>query len=163
LHNGDSSTPSGNAWISVGNDGYFSGGNVGLALNASGSLTPAIGYIAWSDAQGKFTAGGGATPISWNGQQAYVGAFPTSAGGHWNLAGVENGSYQFWSYERLYENPVDANGSSIANEFGPDLVLALEYEIVHSVPQTAVLESQMNVYRNQDGGQILSFITAVAP
>jgi hypothetical protein len=169
LHQGDSSAVAGTEWVFVGSDGYFSGGNVGSALNNSGSLTPAIGYIGWADAQSKFTSGGGAVPITWNGQQAYVGTFAAGATNFvgsgsttgWNIPGVENGSYQFWSYERMYENTTDLG--TAMDSYGQDIILALEHEIITSLPQTAVLESNMKVYRSQDGGQVAAFTGALPP
>jgi len=35
------------------------------------------------------------------------------------------------------------------------LISAIQYEITHSAITTAVLESQMNVYRNADGGDVV--------
>jgi hypothetical protein len=152
LNQGDSTTPAGTQWVSLGNGGYFTGGNVGLALAAAVSpLPPAIAYIAWSDAQGKFGSSG-AVPITWNGQASYNG---TWGSGSWNLAGLENGSYTFYSYERLYENPSDV-GTAFDN-YGGDLALAIQYEIVHASPQTADLEEHMTTYRASDGADVTHY------
>ena len=70
---------------------------------------------------------------------------------------MENGSYTFWSYERLYASPSDSSSSFIVGTFGPGLIAGLQYEITNSTPLTAVLESQMNVYRNADGGDVLHY------
>lgn len=150
LNNGDSSAPTGNAWVPVLNGGYFTGGNVGVALANSSSVTglsPAIGYIGWSDAQGKFGSSG-AVPIKWDGQN------PGSLGA-WNITGLENGDYTFFSYERLYEKPSD-KGTAFDN-YGQDLVLGLQYEIVNASPQTADIERNMNVYRPSDGADVVSY------
>jgi hypothetical protein len=152
----------GNQWVSVGNNGYFSGGNVGKAIHASSinSAPPAVAYLGFADAGSKLTATGGGTaasegPVNFNGQSSWVGGtFPS---GNWNLNGVENGSYTFWSYERLYASPSDSSSSFIVGTFGPGLIDALQYEIVNTTPLTACLESQMNVYRNSDGGDVLHY------
>ena len=152
----------GTQWLSVGNNGYFSGGNVGKAIHASSvnSAPPAIAYLGLADASSKLTAtGGGAAasegPVAFNGQAPWVGG--TYPSGNWNLSGVENGSYTFWSYERLYASPSDSSSSFIVGTFGPGLIAGLQYEITNSTPLTAVLESQMNVYRNADGGDVLHY------
>ena len=152
LNQGDSTTPAGTQWVSVGNAGYFTGGNVGTALAAAVSpLPPAIGYIGWADAQSKFGSSG-AVPITWNGQVSYIG---TWGSGSWNLTGLENGSYIFYSYERLYENPSDV-GTAFDN-YGGDLALAIQYEIVHATPQTADLEEHMTTYRASDGADVTHY------
>jgi hypothetical protein len=153
----------GKQWISVGNNGYFTGGNVGKAIHNSSlnSAPPALAYLGLPDAISKVTAtgGGNATsegPISFNGQPSWVGGtYPTS--GNWNIAGTENGSYTFWSYERLYASPSDSSSSFIVATFGPGLIAGLHYEITNTVPRTACLESEMNVYRNSDGGDVLHY------
>jgi hypothetical protein len=148
LHNGDSSAPTGSAWVNVGNDGYFTGGNVGLALANGASAPAAIGYIGFSDAQGKFGTSG-AVPIKWQGENP-------GALGAWNITGLENGSYGFFTYERLYENPADV-GTSYDSKYGPDLITAIQYEITHASPQTADIEANMQVYRNADGGDLFTY------
>ncbi len=147
LNNGDSATPTGNQWVEVSDSGYFSGGNVGAALANSAGAGPAIGYIAWADAQSKFGTTG-AVPIKWNGQN------PGSLGA-WNITGLENGSYTFWSYERLYENPADKG--TVYDSYGQALALGLQYEIVHASPQSADIEANMKVYRSNDGADITPF------
>jgi hypothetical protein len=149
LNNGDSSTPTGSQWVNVGNSGYFSGGNVGLALANGASAPPAIGYIGFADAQGKFGSTG-AVPINYMGQTPYIGTYGS---GNWNISGVENGSYCFWSYERLYELGTDV-GTAYDN-YGQDLVVGVQYEITHAATPTAAVEANMNVYRNTDGGDVI--------
>jgi hypothetical protein len=160
----DPSAPptAGNQWLSVGNNGYFSGGNVGKAMHDSSvnAVSPAVAYISWSDAS-KLNGTAGEGPISWIGQSSWVGGtFPTT--GAWNVSGVENGSYTLWTYERFYINPGDVGGF-VATTFSPGLITAVQYEIQHHGAfetglgdlQTAILESEMNVYRNSDGADVL--------
>jgi len=172
LHQGDGNAPSGTTWVALtgdgfstgygpGGDGYFTGGNVGVAL-AAGSTTPAIAYIAFSDAQSKFKTSG-ALPIRWNGEVPYIGTYGS---GNWNIAGLDNGDYQFWSYERLYENSADLgtkSAPSFMDKWGQDLIYGLQNEIITAVPQTAELEANMNVYRNADGGTVYPEVTPAAP
>jgi hypothetical protein len=141
------------AWISVGNNGYFSGGNVEAALDVStsNSLPAAIGYLGLSDANKlahNHTNVSG--PILWKGEWPGVV-------GNWNLSGIENGSYNFWSYERFYYNPAGNADSYDINTFGPGLAIAVQYEIKNASPRTAVLEPEMNVYKGQDGGAIIHY------
>ena len=146
-----SPVPSGssaNQWVAVGDSGYFSGGNVGAAIH-NGSLAgapAAIAYIGWADAQSKLTDTTHEGPITWQGQTP-------GKQGAWNLAGVEVGAYNFWSYERLYH--ADAATSFIVNTFGPGLIEAIQYEIVNTSPRTAILESEMHVVRANDGADPL--------
>jgi hypothetical protein len=150
LNSTDSATPAGTSWVAVGNGGYFTGGNVGLAINNStatnASIPPAIAYIAPSDADSKITIGN-ATTVSIFGQNP--GQLDS-----WNINGIINGSYTFWTYERMYVNPTDV-GTPTATAFAPGLIQALQYEIAKSNPRTAVLESEMNVYRNSDGADVV--------
>jgi hypothetical protein len=140
----------------VTNNGYFTGGNVGTALHSAtvnystGNPLAAIGYLGFPDADSKLNATTGDIALTWNGQN------PGTIGGPWNIAGTENGSYTFWSYERLYVLPAD-DGTFYQNTFAPGLIAALQYEIVNSSPATACVESQMNVYRNADGGDVFHF------
>jgi len=137
--------------------GYSSGGNVAKALARGGvSPTPAyaVGYVAWSDAA---SLSGGALPILYQSENP-TSVYPitttsfTPGTTAWNIAGVENGAYGFWSYEHCYTS---ANSSSFAvNSFGPDLLVALEYEIIHTTPQTADVIANLNVHRNADGGPL---------
>jgi hypothetical protein len=156
----------GTNWLSVGiTNGYFSGGNVGKAIHAASvnGAPAALAYIAWSDAA-KLTGTSNEGPITWNGQVSYVGAtYPEAAGTpQWNVSGVENGSYTFWTYERMYVADAD-QGTFYDGTFAPGLIDAVQYEITHTagvlVPdnQTAVLESQMNVYRANDGSDVVHF------
>ena len=140
----------GNQWLSVGTNGYFSGGNVGKAIHAASvnGAPAAIAYISFSDAA-KLTGTSNEAAITWNGQSP-------GALGAWNIAGVENGSYTFWGYEHLYVAPGDIN-TFYDNTFSPGLIDAVQYEIVHTSPQTATLESLMNVYRNSDGADVVHF------
>jgi hypothetical protein len=188
LDSSDSSSPPGYAatattglsWISVQHKGvintdgggYFTGGNVGKAIDAStvsgasSSLAGAIAYIAPSDSA-KLIYGTSEGPIAFNGQVPWVGGtFPCT--GHFNTNGVMAGAYTFWTYERLYT--LDSSTSFQVNCFGPALITAIQYEITHlsgwgkfynpncsatpNYSPTAVLESQMNVYRNADGGDV---------
>jgi hypothetical protein len=72
----------------------------------------------------------------------------------WNIAGLENGSYYFWSYEHLYVSPNVGSGSPIVPSFAPDLINAIEHEIVTTTPQTADVIGKMNVNKLNDGGDI---------
>jgi hypothetical protein len=153
----------GNQWVGVGNNGYYSGGNVGKAIHAASvnGVPAAVGYIAFSDSS-KLT---GTTtnyegPINWMGQSAWIGGtFPNSGG--WNTNGIINGSYNLWTYERMYLSPGDS-GNTLVTQFGQALISAIQYEIIHTPTTfgaannqpTAILESQMNVYRNGDGGDV---------
>ncbi len=139
---------SANKWVSVGDSGYFSGGNVGAAIhNGSVAGAPAaLAYIGWADAQSKLTDTTHEGPITWQGQNP-------GKQGAWNLAGVEYGGYNFWSYERLYQSP--GTTAFISGTFGPGLILAIQYEIVNASTRTAILESEMHVTRFVDGGDPL--------
>jgi hypothetical protein len=100
----------------------------------------------------------GAIPINYEGVSPFVGT-PWTATTPWNLAGIENGSYTFWSYEHLYESTKVSGTSFISANFGPDLLNAVEYEIVN--PQAGTIQSadlikNMNVHRNADGGDVLA-------
>jgi hypothetical protein len=147
----------GTNWVAVGDDGYASGGNIAKALSASPS-TPAtnaaaIGYVSWSDAQGSLTSGG---PIFFEGvNPTTVNSGWVNGTTVWNTNAVENGAYQYWSYEHLYENPAVASGSTIDN-FANDLVNGVLQEI-HNVAslQTAFWESELHVHRGSDGGPIV--------
>jgi hypothetical protein len=162
----DSSAPptSGATWVSVAapiggyanGDGYFSGGNVGLAIEASSTmgLGAAIAYISWSDAS-KLTGYGGEGPISWDGVNPWTGgAYPNANGtNYWNTTALVDGDYQFWGYEHLYVNHSDDN-TWYDTTFGPGLVDAIQYELTNTVKRVAVLEKEMQVYRNADGGPV---------
>jgi hypothetical protein len=163
----DTASPpsSGSTWLSVGTNGYFSGGNLEKAIQGStaGGAPAAIGILAFSDAN-KLTGLSNEAPINWNGQVSYSGGtFPQPAGDtQWNITGVENGSYTFWTYEHLYVS--DADQSTWYDQtFAPGLIDAIQYEITHTagvaVPanQTSVLESQMNVYRANDGSDVVHY------
>jgi len=146
----------------TGTNGYFSGGNVGVALDYSSVnstvdptmsyVAPVIGYISFSDAQSKLASStthllkDGNGVFTWNGQNPGVP-------GNWNITGVENGTYTFWSYEHLYTHPDEPE--YITTTFANTLIQALQYAIVHTSPRTACLISEMNVYRGGDGGDVL--------
>jgi hypothetical protein len=161
----DSATPAGNQWVALPTtfpgDGYFTGGNVGTAIaNSSGTgAGPALAYIGWADAQGKLGTGKGAM-INWIGQSPLSSAAATLGTGSaiFNTNGVVNGSYTFWSYERCYVDDADVAGNTfVYTTFGPGLLQAIQYEIVHTNPRTANVESEMNVYRNADGGDVFHY------
>lgn len=153
----------GNQWAYVTNNGYYSGGNVGKAIHdASLNGAPAaVAYIAFSDSKnltGTTTNYEG--PVNWLGQSAWIGGtFPNSGG--WNTNGIINGSYNLWTYERMYILPAD-EGNTFDTQFAQALIGAIQYEIVHTPTTfgtanhqpTAILESEMNVYRNGDGGDV---------
>jgi hypothetical protein len=133
--------------------GYSSGGSVAKALNVSGAGY-GVGYVAFSDAGSLLN---GALPINFEGVSPFVGSSWTANVTAWNFGGIENGSYYFWSYEHLYESSLISSPSFINNEFGPDLINALEYEIVHPQSgqiQTADLIGNLNVHKNNDGGDV---------
>jgi hypothetical protein len=139
---------------SVGNNGYSSGGNVAKALSVLGAGN-AIGYVAFSDAA---NLKNGALPINYEGTSPFVGTSWIPNSTPWNLAGIENGSYTFWSYEHLYESPKLSTTSFISDSLGPDLVNALEYEILHPAAgavQSADVIGNLNVHRNSDGTDVL--------
>ncbi len=142
----------GSIWLPVGTNGYFSGGNVAKAIEYSsqtGTLAPAaIGYVGWADAE-KLTGANGDGPIKWNGQNP--GTLTA-----WNISGVENGSYTLWDYERLYV--ADSDQSTFVDEtFAPGLIAAVQYEIKKVVNRTACCESEMNVYRASDAGDVVHY------
>jgi hypothetical protein len=153
----------GNQWVAVTNNGYYSGGNVGKAIHAASvnGAPPAVAYIAFSDSSkltGTLTNFEG--PINWQGQTPWVGGtFPNFGG--WNTNAIINGSYNLWTYERLYILPGDV-GNTFDNEFAQALLSAVQYEITNTPTTygaankqpTALLESQMNVYRTGDGGDV---------
>ncbi len=147
--------PTSGSWVSVGNNGYASGGNVVKALNVAGSGN-AVGYVGMADAA---SLKGGAIPINYEGVSPFVGSAWFGNSTPWNLAGIENGSYTFWSYEHLYESTKVGSTSFINANFGPDLINALEYEITHPAAgtvQSADLIKNMNVHRNADGADVLA-------
>lgn len=143
------------AFQNVGNNGYSSGGNVAKALGVKGAGC-AIGYVAFSDAA---SLANGALPVNFEGASPFVGTTWTPNSTPWNFAGVENGAYDFWSYEHLYESTKVGSTSSINANFGPDLINALEYEITHpavGAVQSADLIKNLNVHRNSDGTDVLA-------
>jgi hypothetical protein len=147
--------PASGTWQSVGNNGYSSGGNVAKALDVVGA-GDAIGYVAFSDAA---SLKNGALPITYQGVSPFIGSTWTPNVSAWNLTGIENGSYTFWSYEHLYESTKVSGTSFINANFGPDLINALEYEIVNpasGVVQSADLIGHLNVHRNADGTDVLA-------
>jgi hypothetical protein len=141
-----------NQWLPVTTNGYFSGGNVAKAIEGSsqtGHLAPpAIGYVGFADA-GKLTGANGDGPIKWNGQNPGVL-------GAWNIAGVENGSYTLWDYERLYVADGD-QGTFVDGTFAPGLIAAIQYEIKKASVRTACCESEMQVYRASDAGDVVHY------
>jgi hypothetical protein len=146
--------PASGTWQNVENNGYASGGNVVKALSLTGS-GDAISYAGMADAA---SLKNGAIPINYEGVSPFVGTLWTATT-PWNLAGIENGSYTFWSYEHLYESTKVSGTSFISANFGPDLLNAVEYEIVN--PQAGTIQSadlikNMNVHRNADGGDVLA-------
>jgi hypothetical protein len=87
----------------------------------------------------------------------------------YNINAVINGTYPFWTYEHFYENSDVTSGSYVDTDAGPGLANALWYEIyiqgsLHSstggglvFPQTAIIESDMDVLRSSDGGAMIPF------
>ncbi|MGP8198395.1 MAG: hypothetical protein ACLQU4_02700 [Limisphaerales bacterium] len=150
----DSASPPnpGNQWLPVTTNGYFTGGNVAKAIEYSsvtGSEAPAaIGYVGFADAD-KLTGQNGDGAIKWNGQ--YPGVVNS-----WNIAGVENGSYTLWDYERLYVADSD-QGTFVDQTFAPGLIAAVQYEIKKASPRTACCESEMQVYRASDAGDVVHY------
>ena len=101
----------------------------------------------------------GALPISYQGVSPFIGSVWTANSSPWNFAGIENGSYTFWTYEHLYESTKVSSTSFINANFGPDLINALEYEIANPASgtvQSADLIKNLNVHRNADGGDVLA-------
>ncbi|MGA3179362.1 MAG: hypothetical protein ABSF38_03355 [Verrucomicrobiota bacterium] len=135
-------------WDNVGNGGYSSGGSVVSAISTSTAL-PAVGYASWSDSD---SLKNGANVITFEGQT------PGTVGGPWNFIGLENGSYTFWTYEQMYVGSLSGTAfadGAVAGDFPYDLMLAIQYEIPHASPQVADLISNMQVYRNGDGGPVI--------
>jgi hypothetical protein len=169
--NGLGSAPYGTQWNLVNNDGYASGGNIAKVLGAAPATAAngcAIGYVSWSDASSLTAAGGGSGGGAGNGAPLnFAGISPTTvaltswtggaSGTPWNTNAIENGSYPFWSYEHMYEPAaVGGNGGTVDN-FASDLVNGVLQEIHNytaSSIQTAFRESDLNVYRGSDGGDI---------
>jgi hypothetical protein len=99
---------SGGTLLSVGNDGFDSGGGVGENMNvdASNSGNLIIGYLGISDAQKALTNGNGGTygggdavPL------AYNGVYESDAA-------VESGAYPYWGTEHLLgQSSEESNGS----------------------------------------------------
>jgi hypothetical protein len=164
----DTASPpsTGNQWLAVGNNGYYSGGNVGKAIQAASvnGAPAAIAYIALSDSHnitGTLTNTPG--PINFQGQIPWVGGtFPNTGG--WNTNGIINGSYSLWTYERMYLSPNDPVGTDpFISEFGQALISAIQYEVTNTPTTfgtankqpTALLETQMKVYRTTDGGDVI--------
>jgi hypothetical protein len=156
--------------------GYGSGGNVAKALGGFGSqagfggapdTSPVVGYISFSDAKGLVDPGALTAGIIPGTALIYDNINPVlvlGGGGafEYNIPGVVNGSYPFWSYEHFFVSAQAADVTSvyINDDFGPGLVLAIDYEIskqVLNTPQTAILEENMDVYRVYDGGPITHF------
>jgi hypothetical protein len=165
----DTASPpsTGNQWVAVGNNGYFSTGNTAKAIHDASvnGAPPAIAYIDFANAANlKGTLTNSEGPINWQGQVPWVGGTFPNAGG-WNTNAVINGAYDFWTYVRLYLSPNDPVGTDpFATQFGQALISAIQYEIIHTPTAfgtdannqpTALLESQMNVYRNGDGGDVI--------
>jgi hypothetical protein len=87
----------------------------------------------------------------------------------YNINAVINGTYPFWTYVHFYENPDITAGSYVNADAGPGLADAIWYEIyvqgnLHAstggglvFPQTAILESDMDVERSSDGGVLIPF------
>jgi hypothetical protein len=128
---------------------------VAKALSVTGA-GDAIGYVAFSDAA---SLSHGALPINYQGNSPFIGSSWTANSTAWNLVGIENGSYTFWSYEHLYESTKVSGTSFINKNFGPDLINALEYEIANPQAgsvQSADLIKNLNVHRNSDGTDVLA-------
>jgi hypothetical protein len=174
----DSNSPAGTYWAALasqndsngnpldnaGTNGYFTGGNVAAALDYSSVhstqdptmsyVAPVIGYVSFADCQSKMASStthqlkDGNAVFTWNGE---IPGVPNA----WNITGVENGSYTFWTYERLYTRPTEP--FYIIDLFGYTLIQAFQYAIVNTSPRTACLISEMNVYRNGDGGDVYHY------
>jgi hypothetical protein len=144
--------------------GYGSGGNVAKALGGLGVVADTslvVGYISFADAKGLVDAAALNSGTVIGSALTYDNVSPIlqlNGPFEYNIAAVENGTYPFWAYEHLYEGAnINGNGGFIDADFGPGLVLGIDYEIskqVLSTPQTAILEENMNVSRAYDGGPI---------
>jgi hypothetical protein len=146
--------------------GYGSGGNVGKALGSLGvpgsDTSLVVGYVSFADGKGLVDAGALNAGTVQGSALIYDNINPilSTSPFEYNIPAVQNGSYPFWSYEHLYEGANVSTGSFIDADFGPGLVLGIDYEIskqVLSTPQTAILEENMDVYRQYDGGPINHF------
>jgi hypothetical protein len=145
--------------------GYGSGGNVAKALGGLGVVADTslvVGYVSFADAKGLVDAAAQTVPTlgtaliynNINPILQLAGPF------EYNIPAVENGPWPFWSYEHLLEGANVVHLGFIDADFGPGLVLAVNYEIslqVLGTPQTAILEENMNVFRLYDGGPINHF------
>jgi hypothetical protein len=161
--------------------GNGSGGDAG----AGTSTAAAVGYLSFNDAHllpypvqlAAAAASPGwvhATPVAgsiltYEGVNP-VSSLPASPGPIvYNINAVINGTYPFWTYEHFYENSDITTGSYVDADAGPGLADALWYEIyvqgsLHAstgggliFPQTAIVESDMDVLRSSDGGALIPF------
>ena len=131
----------------VGQGGYSSGGDLAVAMEATGSFAAIHGfyvtYLGLSDANTAIT--GGASPMAWNGTgySTYNGSAFT-----YNDTAVQEGQYTFWAYEQLcYRSDYSGNGKTVADQLAnqitaTDAILAGE------------LLSSMHVARSIEGGLI---------
>ncbi|HUD47632.1 MAG TPA: hypothetical protein VMR33_12425 [Candidatus Baltobacteraceae bacterium] len=134
-------------------EGYASSSTLAKALNVRGAGY-GIGYMSFNDAGSLLN---GAQPINFQGVSPFIGSTWTANSTPWNIQGVENGQYYNWSYVHLFENTKVASTSFINKSFGPDLINAIEYEVVHppaGTVQATDLIGRMNVNKGNDGGDI---------
>lgn len=121
------------------NTGYNSGGNLAVAMKATGSLAALGGYyVTYLGVNDAVTAlSGGAHEMTYNGV-AY------------SDAAVEEGQYTFWGYEHLdYLQSYSGVGLTVANQIR-DQIANVEASL-SGIPLSA-----MHVQRNADGGVITS-------
>ncbi len=101
------------AIVSIGNDGFDSGGGVANTLNMTlggGALTTIpIGYLGLSDASTVAALAAGGTNAPAGGQYLTLNGVPYSD------AAIENGSYDFWGHEHvLTGSTTSATGAKVA-------------------------------------------------
>jgi hypothetical protein len=159
-----------------------SGNGAGGDAGAATSTAAAVGYISFNDAKNLPYPAVLATTETWSHATPVAGVILTYEGVNpvsslpaspgpivYNINAVINGTYPFWTYEHFYENSDITTGSYVDADAGPGLADALWYEIyiqgsLHSTtggglvfPQTAIIESDMDVERSSDGGVLIPF------
>lgn len=124
----------GATYLSQGNGGYTSGGNVRTALSATatGALGYNIAYIGLSDSVGALTAG--AKELSYNGVT-------------YSATAVAEGSYTLWGYQHLFTR-------EDIGEVENDVATALANSLIANPGSSGLLLSTMGVTRLAEGAPI---------
>ncbi|HEY1786646.1 MAG TPA: hypothetical protein VGJ73_00755 [Verrucomicrobiae bacterium] len=155
------STPyaSGGTIVSVGNDGYDSGGGVGQNMNVdgTGSGVLTVGYLGISDAQKAITDGNGGTAGGDGVPLMFNGVYESDAN-------VENGSFPWWGQEHLLGQQSEFTGGTVQATVGGDLASAIKTyigtkgtatgDILSNAAGQSLLvpQSKMSVSRSLDYG-----------